>query len=62
MMRGGAIHPAGFCMNKKEIIERWKRAGFHGHEAPESVSSRYLNKRVPDELRTHGNPIRYVGF
>jgi hypothetical protein len=44
----------------------WKhqdgRYGFHGHEAPEPVSSRYLNKRIPRALRNHGAPIRYVGF
>lgn len=43
----------------------WKhqdgRYGFHGHEAPESVSVPYLNKRVPTALRNHGAPIRYVG-
>jgi hypothetical protein len=44
----------------------WKhqdgRYGFHGREAPESVSVSYLNKRVPTALRNHGAPIRYVGF
>jgi len=49
-----------------EYHGNWKsqdgRYGFHGHEAPAGVKSRYLKKRVPDESRSHGGPIRYVGM
>jgi hypothetical protein len=37
------------------------RYGFRGRGAPESVSGRYLYKRVPSEFTPHGNPIRFVG-
>lgn len=40
---------------------RW---AFKGREAPTSVQTLYVNKRVPSELRKHGaaNPIRYIGI
>ena len=51
-----------------EIPERhgnWKRQdgrwGFRGRQAPENVRKRYVHKRVPDEPRGHGSPLRYVG-
>jgi uncharacterized protein len=37
------------------------RSGFRGREASDGVKKRYLHKRVPDELRGHGGPIRYLG-
>lgn len=37
------------------------RFGFRGREASDDVSSLYLYKRVPDELRNHGAAFRYVG-
>jgi uncharacterized protein len=43
--------------------ERQKgRWGFRARQAPPSVEEIYLHKRVPDELRNHGAPIRYLGF
>jgi hypothetical protein len=38
------------------------RYGFHGHEAPKNIRDRYCGKRVPDQWRNHGAPIRYVHF
>ena len=38
------------------------RYGFDGHKAPTNVWDRYCGKRVPDEWRGHGSPIRYVHF
>jgi hypothetical protein len=52
--------------NISEDHGNWKnqkgRYGFHGHEAPRNVWDRYCGKRVPDEWRSHGVPIRYVHF
>jgi hypothetical protein len=38
------------------------RFGFLGEEAPTSVRSKYVGKRVPDQYRKRGsaNPIRYT--
>ncbi len=48
-----------------ELYGNWDdqegRSGFCGHDAPEDVKKRYRYKRVPNELRGHGSPIRYVG-
>jgi len=42
----------------------WKnqkgRYGFRGNKAPKNVWDGYVGKRVPDEWRNHGAPIRYV--
>jgi hypothetical protein len=38
------------------------RYGFRGHKAPTDIWNRYYGKRVPDEWRTYGSPIRYVHF
>ncbi len=55
--------------NFPEIPQRygnWKRQkgrwGFRARQAPPEIEERYLHKRVPDGLRNHGGPIRYVGF
>jgi hypothetical protein len=39
-----------------------KRWGFRGREAHNDVTKRYVHRRVPDELRGHGVPIRYLGL
>jgi uncharacterized protein len=39
-----------------------RRYGFRGREAPGDIGSRYVGKRVPDEYRNHGAPIRFVHF
>ena len=38
------------------------RHGFFGHEAPDEIKSRYVDKRVPDVYRKRGasNPIKYT--
>ena len=42
----------------------WKnqkgRYGFDGRLAPTHIRELYEGKRVPDEWRSHGTPIRYV--
>jgi uncharacterized protein len=37
-----------------------RRYGFRGRKAPDDICARYVGKRVPDEWRNRGNPIRYV--
>jgi hypothetical protein len=39
-----------------------KRYGFRGHAAPNDIWNLYVGKRVPDEWRNYGNPIRKVHF
>lgn len=36
------------------------RYGFNCRPAPTSIRELYIEKRVPDEWRSHGAPIRYV--
>jgi len=38
---------------------RW---GFVGHEAPPEVAELYLRRRLPDAMRSYGQPVRYKGW
>jgi len=36
------------------------RIGFRGHNAPEAVRDRYIDKRAPARKRGEANPVRYT--
>jgi|SRR5271155_1750242 len=38
------------------------RFGFRGREAPSDIQGRYRGKRIPDDFRHKGNPVRYINF